>query len=195
MKSKQPIPSPLTPSASDLYYDAMELLEAGTFKNAMEAAEILETAYQLEPENVEIQVGFVHAYGVLCIHGSAHAHIEQAYRLTQEVFPQWPKRLEWGFLENRAYLRAIHYKADLLCDQERPKEGLELRRLLLKLNPNDNQGIRYLVAGHYAGMIDEEVRSLFDEGNEKQDWSKLEELLKTQNNKHHFWELPEGEEE
>ncbi len=32
MKNKKPIPSPLTPSASDLYYDAMELLEGGAIE-------------------------------------------------------------------------------------------------------------------------------------------------------------------
>jgi len=44
-------------------------------------------------------------------------------------------------------------------------------------------------------MTGKEVNSLFNEGNEKQNWNKLEELLETQNNKHHFWEPPEDIEE
>ncbi len=189
-KNKKPIPSPLTPSASSLYYDAMELLEGGATKSAFEALEILDQAYQLEPESAEVQIGFVGAYGVIGIQASAHAHIEQAYQLTRTKFPKWPKLLEWGFLENRAYLRAIHYKAGLLCNQDKLEEGLKLYKLLLKLNPNDNQGIRYLVAGFHAGMTSEDVDLLFAEGNKKQNWDALTELLETQNKKHHFWKPP-----
>jgi len=59
------------------------------------------------------------------------------------------------------------------------------------MNPNDNQGVRYTLAGLYAGISGSEINEMFDEGNKKQDWSKLEELVDTQNKKNLFWKKPQ----
>jgi hypothetical protein len=67
---------------------------------------------------------------------------------------------------------------------------IELYKLLLKLNPGDNQGVRYVLAGLYAGIDGQKINKMFDEGNEKQDWSKLEKLVANQNKKHKFWVKP-----
>ena len=60
--------------------------------------------------------------------------------------------MEWGYVENRAYMRAIQYMGELYWDSGENEKAIEIFRLLLKLNPNDNQGVRYEIAALYAGL-------------------------------------------
>jgi tetratricopeptide (TPR) repeat protein len=53
----------------------------------------------------------------------------------------------WGLLETRPYMRARSGLAQALWDVGRHDEAIEHYRELLRLNPNDNQGNRYLLAG------------------------------------------------
>jgi len=53
----------------------------------------------------------------------------------------------WGLLETRPYMRARGGLAQALWDIGRHDEAIEHYRELLRLNPNDNQGNRYLLAG------------------------------------------------
>ena len=98
--------------------------------------------------------------------------------------------MEWGYLENRAYMRAIQYMGDLYWDNNEKEKATKLFRLLLKLNPNDNQGVRYEIAALYAGLNGDDVNRMTDEGNQKQDWSEEENLVQEQNKKHKFWKEP-----
>ena len=95
--------------------------------------------------------------------------------------------MPWGDMDNRAYMRAIQYRADLYADEGEKDKAIELYRLLLRLNPNDNQGARYTISGVYAGISGAEINKMFDKGNAKQNWDKLENLVKEQNAKHKFW--------
>ena len=56
----------------------------------------------------------------------------------------------WGFLETRPYMRARHGLAMTLLQLGEADAALEHFRAMLKLNPNDNQGIRYLLL---AGLL------------------------------------------
>jgi tetratricopeptide (TPR) repeat protein len=51
----------------------------------------------------------------------------------------------WGFLETRPYMRARHGLALALIKLGEEEAAIEHFRAMLKLNPNDNQGIRYLL--------------------------------------------------
>jgi tetratricopeptide (TPR) repeat protein len=51
----------------------------------------------------------------------------------------------WGFLETRPYMRARAGLADCLWEIGKREESVEHYRDMLRLNPNDNQGIRYLL--------------------------------------------------
>ena len=53
----------------------------------------------------------------------------------------------WGFLETRPYMRARHGLAIALLELGEEEAALEHFRAMLKLNPGDNQGIRYLLLG------------------------------------------------
>ena len=54
-------------------------------------------------------------------------------------------RLEWPWLENRPFLRAYHSLGVWNLDNARYDEAIEIFRRLLSVNPNDNQGVRYLL--------------------------------------------------
>ena len=60
----------------------------------------------------------------------------------------------WGFLETRPYMRAREGLAAALWRLDRRQEALEHYGEMLDLNPNDNQGIRYVLAGHLLARND-----------------------------------------
>jgi tetratricopeptide (TPR) repeat protein len=49
----------------------------------------------------------------------------------------------WGLLETRPYMRALHGQANMLWQLRRHEEAAAIYREMLRLNPNDNQGVRY----------------------------------------------------
>jgi tetratricopeptide (TPR) repeat protein len=52
----------------------------------------------------------------------------------------------WGVLETRPYMRARQGLAQCLWEAGRREEAAEHYREMLRLNPNDNQGVRYSLA-------------------------------------------------
>ena len=174
-----------TPNKDDLYYDAMDALN--DYNDFKTAEKLLLEAKEMDPNYVQTYVGLVSVYARPKDRKKLEENIKKAFDLTVKEFSKWPKKLEWGYLENRAYLRVIQYRADIHIDDGEKDKAEELYRLILKLNPHDNQGVRYVLAGMFAGISGAEVNKMFEYGNKKQDWSKLEKLVETQNNKHRFW--------
>ena len=70
----------------------------------------------------------------------------------------------WGLLETRPYMRARAFLTELLVEDGQTTEAIGEYEELLKLNPNDNQGLRYPLLGLYlaAGNL-HAVRRLFKE--------------------------------
>jgi tetratricopeptide (TPR) repeat protein len=131
-------------------------------------------------------VGLAAVYKITGNKKSLNDIINKGYQKLIEKFPTWPKKMFWGVMSNRQYLRMIDLKAEKYQKEGKKDEAEELYRLLLKLNPNDNQGINYQLAGLYAGITPDKISEMFEEGNEKQDWSKLKNLVVTQHKKHDF---------
>lgn len=75
-------------------------------------------------------------------------------------------KVEWGWTENRPYLRAIANLALVFERTGRWEEALALHEELLSLNPGDNQGIRFLVGGNYhrLGRLDEAIAAYESSG-------------------------------
>ncbi|MFA6405041.1 MAG: hypothetical protein WCW03_03515 [Candidatus Paceibacterota bacterium] len=169
---------------NDLYYDAMDLLNMGDFSKA---EELLLKAKEMDPEYIQTYVGLVSAYARDKDKERREECIQTAYKKTLKAFPKWPKKMEWGVLENRAPLRAIGYMADLYWDNSEYEKAEELFRLILKLNPGDNQGIRYEISAMLAGLTGLELNKMFDDANKNQNWNKLERLVSIQNKKYKFW--------
>ena len=68
----------------------------------------------------------------------------------------------WGILETRPYMRARAGLAQSLWEAGRREEATEHYRDLLRLNPNDNQGIRHLLMPRLIELDhDEDAEKLF----------------------------------
>lgn len=193
MKNKKYAPNkyldqPSLPRKEDYYYDAMDLLNEGNYARAIK---LLERAIKIDPHYVEAYVGMFVVYRNRKDKRKYREYVDKAFEETRRKFPKWPKELEWGFIDNRQYLRAICEKACLYWDDDENGKAEELFRLLLKLNPNDNQGIRYLIAGIFKGLKGDDINRMFAEGNQNQNWDNLEKLVEEENKKHNFWQEPE----
>jgi tetratricopeptide (TPR) repeat protein len=69
----------------------------------------------------------------------------------------------WGLLETRPYMRARFALADVLWAIGRRDEAIGHLQEMLQLNPNDNQGVRYTLAGWLATLgRDDELQALLD---------------------------------
>jgi len=172
----------------ELYYDAMDLLNAEEIFNAKE---FLERAIKIDPDFVAGYVGLTEVYKNFEPDDRIEEYTELAWQKTLKKFPDWPplEKISWGNIEDRQYFRAICNKAILHHKKGEKEEAEKLYRLLLKLNPNDNQGIRYLLSALFRGLMPEDVDMMVEKGNRKQDWSELENLLIEENKKHKFWEF------
>ncbi|MFH0969065.1 MAG: hypothetical protein V1804_00990 [Patescibacteria group bacterium] len=166
------------------YYDAMDSLNAG---NVSRAKKLLKKALQLDVEFIDGYNGLAAAYEDEKNKKKARESADTAFKLTREKFLKWPKEMHWGELDNRPYLRAICNKAIYFHEEGKTDEAEKLYRLLLKLNPGDNQGVRYLLAALFAGKHPKITDKLMEKGNRLQDWSEIEKLLENQNKKHKFW--------
>lgn len=73
----------------------------------------------------------------------------------------------WGILETRPYMRAKEVYANYLFEMGETEEALEHAEEMISLNPNDNQGIRYLLLPIYLEleMLEEaqNIISTYDE--------------------------------
>lgn len=70
----------------------------------------------------------------------------------------------WGILETRPYMRARAGLARCLWESGKREAALEQHRDLLRLNPNDNQGIRYVLVACLLELgRDDEVAKLLDD--------------------------------
>lgn len=73
--------------------------------------------------------------------------------------------IEWGFLENRPFLRVAHGVVLSQLRLGQRNEALPLMERMLAWNPNDNQGVRYLIGSEYlrAGEMTKAARIFTDE--------------------------------
>ena len=136
--------------AQDLAFDAFDASSTG------QAVSIAKKALKISPLCAD-------AYGVLARAASNAPDkridlYERAVRaaeyslgpdFTEEYAPHF-----WGFLETRPYMRARQGLAHALWEEGRVPEAIEHAQHMIELNPNDNQGIRYLLAGWLAEVAD-----------------------------------------
>lgn len=167
--------APLQKDKTDYYYDSCDWLDNGNEKKAIYC---FKKALEMDDGYVEAWNGLGTAYWFDHFEKGKEC-ITKAYDLTAKKFKAWPHELPWGILENRQYLRAIKYMGLVYWREGNTDLAMEKFKLLLKLNPNDNQGVRYLVASLYAGQKWEDV--------DEEDMDKEEKLLKEMNEKYWFW--------
>ena len=89
----------------------------------------------------------------------------------------------WGLLETRPYMRARHHLALALWKAGAHEEAITHYQDMLRLNPGDNQGVRYLLLTNLLFMgKDKEAAKLhkaYDDGLADWAWSKALLLFRT----------------
>lgn len=71
--------------------------------------------------------------------------------MKNEFNNKFPKQLDYLELENRDKYRLIYNYADVLWFIEDKDKALNIFKRLLKINPNDNLGVRYAICGMLEG--------------------------------------------
>jgi len=85
---------------------------------------------------------------------------QKALELAEPEVKSIPKGGFWGILESRPYMRALHGLGLTAWKQSRLEDAIGIFKQMLKLNPNDNQGARYLMGPlcHQLGNLEEATR-------------------------------------
>jgi tetratricopeptide (TPR) repeat protein len=134
--------------AQDLAYEAMEA------SSPQRALQLARRALELNPRCVDALLIVARASG-----GTGEQLIEQvraAVRAGEEELGKGSfednRGHFWGVLETRPYMRARAFLAELLAKAGRTIEAVEHLEAMLELNPGDNQGLRYVLLGHYLTL-------------------------------------------
>ena len=129
------------------FEDALEILRSGDYETA---AHLLRAFIKRFPYHIDSY----HHLGIietdLGHQGRALKYFEMGYRMGLRSIPEnFAGRLPWIHLENRPFLRAAHGYGLALEQQRRQLEAVDVYEQILSLNPDDNQGIRYLLPSVY----------------------------------------------
>jgi tetratricopeptide (TPR) repeat protein len=143
-------PAPTTPleRAQDLIYEAFET------QSSRKRIQLAKKALKVSPDCAD-------AYVLLAEEDAGS--LEEARELYQKGVEAGERALGtetfeedaghfWGILETRPYMRARQGLAVCLWELGEREEAIEHYREMLDLNPGDNQGIRYELAGY---LLDE----------------------------------------
>jgi tetratricopeptide (TPR) repeat protein len=135
---------------TDMFYDALDDLDAGALGQAETNLRLLLDGY---PE-------FIDAHHHLAVilderrrHKEARQRWEVALRIGRNAFPKTFKRgrhrLPWGILDNRPFLRVCQSWAIKMLEEEKIPDALTMCEEMLSMNPNDNQGMRAIAIDCY----------------------------------------------
>ncbi len=161
-KAGKPRPRPdrdLLGQAQDLIYEAWEYADpmkrATMARKALKISSDCADAYVLLAEAAAAPAKALELYGK-GVEAGERALGKQAFENDAGHF--------WGILETRPYMRARAGLAQSLWDHGRHDDALAHWRELLRLNPNDNQGIRYVLAARLLELgRDRELGALVKE--------------------------------
>ncbi len=133
--------------AQELVYDGWEILDA----DLREAKKCFSRAITLDPDIADAYNGLAEvamAKGDLV---RAEKHYVTAYEKAKAALGTEDRKAFawWGELDTRPYMRSRHGLGLLYLEVGRHDEAIALFEDLLRRNPNDNQGARYLVAPAY----------------------------------------------
>jgi tetratricopeptide (TPR) repeat protein len=165
--SRKPTPSGSGPhnamdllhEAQDLIYDAWELADPA--KRSRLARKALKISADCADAYVLLAEAAITLPGALEFYRQGVEAGERA--LGKEAFEKNVGHF-WGILETRPYMRARAGLAQCLWDRGTHDEALDHWRDLLRLNPNDNQGIRYVLAARLLELgRDRELAALLKE--------------------------------
>ena len=152
----------LTPrdQAQELAFDAMEA------ETAARARKLAKRALALDPDCVDALVTLTNLDATspkAAIAGLQKAVAAGERSLGASFFAE-NKGHFWGILETRPYMRARVDLANMLRAVGLERDAISHFEALLELNPNDNQGLRYVLLGSYlaTSRLDDAQKLLND---------------------------------
>lgn len=135
----QPARAPID-EAQSIMYDAWEAEGPQRIKLARKALEVSPDCADAYVLLAEEAAGSLQEARVLYAEGVAAGKRALGERTFKEAVGMF-----WGILETRPYMRALAGLADCLWELGQREEAVVHYQELLRLNPNDNQGIRDLL--------------------------------------------------
>ncbi|MCA9167403.1 MAG: tetratricopeptide repeat protein [Planctomycetales bacterium] len=132
---------------SEVFDETLEVFRMGGYDEAASQLRAFVRRYPFHIDSYHhlgiIETGLGHQNRAL-------KYFETGYRIGLLSIPDnFVGRLPWICLENRPFLRAAHGYGLALEQKRRHLEAVEIYEQILSLNPNDNQGIRYLLPSLY----------------------------------------------
>ena len=89
---------------------------------------------------------------------------QRALNLITDKKGEWPRRIEWGWMENRHILRTLFNRAFQWWQDGKSDEALPLFRKILRACPGDNLGVRYFILAILEEMSFAQFDRRFDKG-------------------------------
>ncbi|MFH0874592.1 MAG: hypothetical protein V1859_01550 [archaeon] len=137
---------------NDLLYDGFEHMGGGS---KAKAKKCFEKVLSVFPNHID----------ALCAMSSLEkdrlkslAYLNKALNIGKKAIPEGfdmkKDRIEWIFLENRAFLRAYHTYGLFLLNENQTEKAVKVFEQMLIWNPNDNQGVRDILADIYIQLED-----------------------------------------
>lgn len=124
--------------SQDLVFEAYE-------QTVTQGKKTVKKALELDPDNTD---AYVYLASIEKDLNKAILMYEKAIAVGEKLFgKKFFKENEgyfWGLVETRPYMRALAGLADCLYAKGEDDKTLAIYERMMKLNPNDNQGIRYL---------------------------------------------------
>jgi len=126
---------------------AAELFDHG---NLLKAQSLLKAILKEDPE-------FIDAYHMLGVMEHENNNFEKAkelfsqgVKIAENIIPNIFKgNIIWGDLDNRPYLRSLHGLGLVYMDLSQIDNAIIIFEKIIRYNPNDNQGVRYLLGDLY----------------------------------------------
>jgi len=128
--------------ASDLFFESIDYAEKGNFSKAKQ---LLNKAVEIFPQHID-------AIHHLSLIEESNELNDKAVNIGLSIFPKEfneKSLLKWGWTENRPFLRVCHTKGLILLGGKKLEEAIKLFNQMIVWNPNDNQGVRSILADIY----------------------------------------------
>ncbi len=133
----------VTPDAAEEAFDeGMEHWWAGDRSGA---SKLFRRTLELDPQHADAH----NHLGIVRLEArqlkAAERHFRAAIANGERALERQGSRVPWGFIKNRPYLRGLGNLALVFVAQKKWADALATHKQMLKLNPNDNQGVRFLI--------------------------------------------------
>lgn len=140
--------------AEETLDEGLEFLDAGEEE---EAGRYFFRSVEIDPTYAD---GYNHLGNIAWRKGDwkqAENLYRKAVQLAEPEVKDIPKGHFWGILESRPYMRALHGLGLTAWKEGQIDEAIGIFKQMLELNPNDNQGVRYLMGPlfHEKGDLEE----------------------------------------